>query len=196
MRRLALVIALAAAAVAQAPASAATIELGVQDDPVLVRHPAAFGGMGASGLIGWDHAYAAMDDLGVSAVRINVAWADVAGGSPDGALEWGLLDRAVDRARSEGRRVQLTLTGPAPAWASGDGKVSYMRPDATAFAAFATAAARHFAGRVARYSIWNEPNWHSYLLPRRTAARQYRQLYRLAYEAIERVDTGTEVLIG
>ena len=191
MRRF--VLALACGALLAGPAEAAPVELGIQDDPVLVRHPASFGGMGADRLIGWERAYEAMDALGVTAVRINVAWADVA--TRDG-FDWGPLDGAVDRARAGGRRVQLTLTGPAPPWASGNGLKGYFRPDATAFATFAGAAARHFHGRVARYSIWNEPNWHSYLLPRRTAARQYRRIYRLAHAAVKAVDPAIEVLIG
>ena len=35
----------------------------------------------------------------------------------------------------------------------------------------------HFRGRVARYAIWNEPNWWSLLGPSAHAARIYRRLY-------------------
>jgi hypothetical protein len=77
-----------------APAAAAPVELGVQDDPVLVRHPASYGGLGATSLIGWDRAYAATDALGAQAVRMNVAWADVA---TAGGHDWGTLDAAVNR---------------------------------------------------------------------------------------------------
>src|SRR5918992_423018 len=83
-----------------APAEARTIELGIQDDPVLVRQ---------SGAVGWDQAYAALADLHVAAIRINVAWAEVAGASAEAPFRWGVLDAAVDRARRAGRRVQLTL---------------------------------------------------------------------------------------
>src|SRR5918998_5102027 len=59
---------------AAAPAHA-SIELGVQDDPVIVRLPTAFGGFGADRLMPPTRVDAALDRLGVDTVRINVPWA-------------------------------------------------------------------------------------------------------------------------
>jgi hypothetical protein len=123
-------------------------------------------------------------------------------------------------------RVQLTLTGPAPAWATRNRKVSVDHPDPKRYAEFATAAAAHFNGRVRALSVWNEPNWHGLLTPDRlcrkvtkkvkvkakrgkrkvvrrrvrvcvkTSAPVYRELYRAAYAAIKRVAPGMPVWIG
>jgi hypothetical protein len=103
----------------------------------------------------------------------------------------------------------MTLVGPAPRWATADHRIGIVGPDPGAFARFAGDAARHFAGRVDRYSIWNEPNWHTWLAPStscrsghwgptcdRRLGSLYRALYRRAYDAIERADPEAKVLFG
>jgi hypothetical protein len=127
-----------------------------------------------SGFLAESAAFAALRDLRAKTVRMNVTPQD----------DLGRLARAVDRAIAHGLRVQMTLSGQA------------RRPDPAAFGRFAGDVARRFAGRVSRYSIWNEPNWHTYLLPRRRAPELYRPLYQAAYEAIKAVDPAIEVLIG
>jgi hypothetical protein len=69
-------------------------------------------------------------------------------------------------------------------------------PDAVKFGRFARAVAQHFEGRVDRYSIWNEPNWNTWLSPARQAASLYRKLYRAGYAAVKAVDPNAQVLIG
>src|SRR5215210_685609 len=192
-RLLALVIALFAA-LPVAPAAA--IELGVQDDPLVVRLPTAFGGFGAGKLLPPARVDAALDALGVDTVRINVPWAQVAGEHPGDPLRLGLYEAAVDRVRARGRRVQLTLSGPAPRWATGNRKVSAYAPSARLYAAFAGEVAARMAGRVARYSIWNEPNWWNLLRPRKRAARIYRRLFLRGAAAIRAADPAAKVLIG
>ena len=115
--------------VAAAPASA-QIELGVQDDPLVVRLPSAFGGFGAERLLAPARVDAALDALRVDTVRINVPWAQVAGERPGDPLQLGLYEAAVDRVRAGGRKVQLALSGPAPAWATANGRVSADAPSA------------------------------------------------------------------
>ena len=56
--------------------------------------------------------------------------------------------------------------------------------------------ARHFQGRVARYSLWNEPNWWNLLRPRREAARIYRRLYPRGRAAVKKADPAAGVLFG
>src|SRR3954470_2554202 len=165
------------ALLAAAPAVAAPLELGVQDDPLVVRLPSAFGGFGAARLLRPARVNAALDALAVDTVRINVPWAHVAGAQPGDPLHLALYEAAVDRVRARGRRVQPTLSGPAPPWATGDGHVSAYAPSARRYAEFAGEVAARLRGRVARYSIWNEPNWWSLLRPHRHAARIYRRLF-------------------
>jgi hypothetical protein len=95
-------------------------------------------------------------------------------------------------------RTQLVLAGPAPAYAAGNRRVSIpvVRPNASRFGDFASAAAEHFKGRVDRYSIWNEPNYPAWLSPQATSASQYRKLYLAGYHAIKTADPSAQVLIG
>jgi hypothetical protein len=192
-----LAAALAALALLVPAASApAALELGVQDDPLIVRLPTAFGGFGADRLLAPARVDAALRRLSVDTVRINVPWARVAGERPADPLDLGLYELAVDRVRASGRRVQLTLSGPAPRWATGNGVEGAWRPDARRYAAFARAVAARFRGRVARYAIWNEPNWWTLLRPRRVAPRLYRALYRRGHQAVKAADPGAAVLFG
>ncbi len=197
MARQALMLVATLSAIAcAAPAAAAPIELGVQDDPLVVRLPSAFGGFGADRLLAPERVDAALGALRVDTVRINVPWAQVAGSQPDDPLLLDRYETAVDRVVAAGRRVQLTLSGPAPRWATADGRVSAHAPSARRYAAFAGAVAQRFRGRVARYSIWNEPNWWSLLRPRRHAARIYRRLFLRGAAAVRAADPGAHVLIG
>jgi hypothetical protein len=187
---LAVVIALAM------PGAAKAVQFGVQDDPLLVRLPTAFGGFGAAKLLPSKRVDTALDQLRADLVRINVPWANVAGAGPKDGLDLGLYDTAVDRMLAQGRDVQMTLAGPAPAWATGDRKVGAWRPSARAYARFVGAVARHFQGRVVRYSLWNEPNWWNLLRPRLEAARIYRRLYTRGRAAVKEADPRAGVLFG
>ena len=77
---------------------------------------------------------------------------------------WLLTDAGLDRDVAAARPP---LGGRAPGWATGDGLPGVRDPDARAFGRFTSEAARHFKGRVGRFAIWNEPNWPSWLRPRR-----------------------------
>jgi len=151
-------------ALATSPAHAARgMEIGVQDDAQFLSSTDSARAA----------AFAHARKLGVSALRANVPWARIV--SDPGATvapasvsyDFTAYDRLVDEAAANGIRVQLTLAGPAPAWATGDHRISADHPDPARFAEFAGAAATHFAGRVRALSIWNEPNWHGLLTPER-----------------------------
>jgi hypothetical protein len=199
---LALLAAALVALVAAGSASAAPgLEVAVQDDGHLLSDDA---GSRAAALD-------AAASLGAVYVRANVAWAGTAP-SPKSrrtpaapVYDFTRYDRLIDEAAARGLRVQLTLTGPAPAWASGAHKLGVDRPDAKRFGVFAGQAAAHFSGRVTRYSVWNEPNWHGWLRPEKicrrgrcakTAARRYRSLYVAGYAAVKRADRSAQVWIG
>jgi hypothetical protein len=105
-------------------------------------------------------------------------------------------DDAIDAAAASGIRVQLTIAGPAPASVTSNHKVGFHHPIARLFGEFVRAMARHFRGRVDRYSIWNEPNYVSWLRPLEQSPAIYRKLYIAAYGAIKGVDPHAAVLIG
>lgn len=181
---------------AQADARRAPLEIGVQDDPLFVRQPRQYGGRGVEGLISRERAYGAARQLSARTVRINVIWKWVARTRSAGRWHWSYYDAAVDAALAHGVVPQLTLTGPAPRWATGNGRPGGRRPNARKFAEFVAAAASRYRGRVPRYSIWNEPNWPSWLSPQSEAPAIYRRLYRAAYTAVRAADPDAEVLIG
>jgi hypothetical protein len=191
-----LLLALALAALVPAGAHAAAgMELGVQDDAVLLDHAYSDAGLAL------DRAA----ELGAERVRVNLRWdramprrqARLKHAPADVEWEFGPLERLLADASARGLRMQVTLTGPAPRWATGPRRWSSNRaPRPVHFGRFAGAVARHFAGRIDRYSTWNEPNWHSRLQPHRGAPGRYRALHLRAYSAIKRADPAAQVLIG
>jgi hypothetical protein len=190
---LALAIAAPAGAAAQR-AQSQPLQIGLQDDQVFVQQ----------NLLSPPIGYNLASQLGASRLRINLGWAGVVGDSANDRsvprpvpYDWSDVDRAIDQAAANGLHVQLTLLGPVPAWASArHGKPSNFKPNPRLFAQFARAAAEHFKGRVDRYSIWNEPNYSSWLNPHVSAPQQYRKLYIGAYKGIKSVDPTAQVLLG
>jgi hypothetical protein len=175
--------ALAVAVLAPAAQAAKPLELGLQDDPVFAG-PSPWTGRG----------YGVARRLRVRTIRLNVLWRQIE--TSPGVYDWTRFDAAVEGERARHLRPQLTLTGPAPAWATGDGKPGVYDPDPRQYARFVAAAVEHFRGRVARYSLWNEPNWPTWLAPAKRAAPIYRALYKQGYAAAKRADPRARVLFG
>ncbi len=172
------------------------LELALQDDSVFLTK---------SHFKNTDKAYAHLRALGVTRLRVNVLWAyslppgqyNTRSRPAQRSYNFGQYQTMIDEAATHGIRVHASLTGPAPRWATGDRKrVSGLKPSASAFGEFAAAAATAFAGRVDRYSIWNEPNWRSWLGPISSQASLYRSLYTRGYAAIKQADPRAKVLIG
>jgi hypothetical protein len=171
------------------------MEVAVQDDSVFViQLPRP--GYRAKGL-------KLAQQMHVSTIRANVVWSYVVGNAAKKKNEpknirynWTGYDALIRDAKKKGIKVQLALTGPAPAYATGNHKIGPDRPKAAAFKRFAAAAASNFNGEVARYSIWNEPNHRAWISPIKSQARIYRALYTSGYDAIKSVDPTAKVLIG
>jgi hypothetical protein len=189
----ALVLVTAAPAAARAP-----LEVGVQDDPVFTREPSHYGGTAVGRMVPRYVGFRAAKRLRARVLKINLQWKHVIAEPPEagGVYDWRWYDRAVDAALAQGMVPQVTLTGHAPGFATASGVASHEDPDPAAFGRFAADAARHFAGRVRRWSIWNEPNWPSHLGPTERAAGIYRELYVAAHAAIKSVNPSAFVLIG
>jgi Cellulase (glycosyl hydrolase family 5) len=150
-----------------------------------------------------DQAFQQARALGVTRLRINIGWGPSLGGQqnlrfPPSAPKYNFakIDNLVDAANQYGIRIQMTLTGPAPAFATGTHRVGAYQPNAKYFGKFAAAVAAHFRGRVDRYSIWNEPNYVGWLAPLRQQPSLYRALYIAGYKAIKTADRGAKVFIG
>ncbi len=206
MRRLAPLLVLVALTALATPAQAASGEIGIADDRMLMP-----GGPLA------DKAVAEWAANGVDTVRIFAQWSKIAparkprGFHPanpnDPHYVWFYLDNAIARVRAAGMSVTLTVTGPGPLWSStapGRRRPAY-KPRPAAFAAFAEAVARRYAASVDRYILWNEPNIHVWLAPQARCTRSgctpvsphlYRALVRAAYPAIADHDPVAQIVIG
>jgi hypothetical protein len=195
-RRLALICALTlalAGAVSSTASGARHMEVAVQDDNVL------FGGLYSTPQVGLGLAR----KLHASRARVNVVWSYVVGKDAKKKkapkhihYNWSGFDLLLSNAAPYRIKLQLVLTGPAPAWATANHRKGVVKPKAKAFKAFAAAAAKHFRGRVDRYSIWNEPNFRGWLSPLSSGPKVYRALYLAGYSAIKKADPKAKVFIG
>ena len=204
MRRLLVLV--FATLVLASPAQAATPEIGIADDRILLP-----GGPAA------DRAVREWRALGVDTVRIFAHWGRHAparrprgfrASDPDDPrYGWVSLDQAVDRVRAAGMRVTLTVTGPGPAWTSAapGRRQGQWKPRPAAYADFAAAVAKRYGSRVDRYILWNEPNISAWLAPQARCRRGvctpvsphlYRALVRAAYPAIVANDPVAEIVFG
>jgi hypothetical protein len=174
--------------------AARAMEFALQDDAVFVDQR-------------WMERDTALDhaaDLRTKRIRVNVLWARalVAGADrrtvPAGGpvYDFSRIDALQAAAAARGIKLQLTISGPAPAWATKDGKVGNTAPDAAKYGAFVRTVVSHFAGRVDRYAIWNEPNLRAWLAPRERAASLYRALYLAGYANAKAADPRAKVLFG
>jgi Cellulase (glycosyl hydrolase family 5) len=193
---------LAAAATAvlaptSAPARAAeNMDIAVQDEAVLLN----------KSYFDRTAAYALLRDMNASRVRFNAIWASLNRSQSTlrkrpqkPVYDFGKLDEAIEVARSQGMKVQLTITGQAPAWASGDKKLATqgtVKPNAKLYARFVRTVVTRYKGRVDAYSIWNEPNHKGWLQPVRQGPALYRKLYEAAYPVIRKVDPAAKILIA
>jgi hypothetical protein len=191
-----LIAAAASAAAVLIPAASAHaarhMEVALQDDQVFLNRS-------------WydrDKAFERAKQLGVTRLRVNFIWAHEVANSrrrhapAHPAYNWWHFDDLIDQAAARGIRVELTLTGPAPAWATANHHVGNYKPSPRAYSRFVRAVVSHFKGRVDRYSIWNEPNWKSWLQPHFSAPGLYRKLYVAGYRAVKSSDRNAKVLIG
>jgi hypothetical protein len=181
MRRSAVLLGLMLAVLAGTAKSAQAFEIAVQDDRTFLA------GNGYDRARAFDQARA----IGASVLRVNVIYADWARRGPQP------YDALVDLARSKGFRVQFTLLGTpkyfdrrASRW------LGSRYPSPIRYASWVRVVARHFKGRVRRYSIWNEPNLVYYIEPQSKAASIYGNLFKAGYRTIKGIDRGAQVLFG
>jgi hypothetical protein len=161
------------------------------------------------------HAFEQMQRLGVHAIRVELPWGQVA---PDGesatrpnfeaenpgSYAWSDYEAVLTEAKRLKWPVLLTVTAPAPRWATANGKAPYVtRPDARDFKEFMTAVGKRFGSQVSLVAIWNEPNHPAYLLPQwnsngtPASPRIYRSLYQAGYEGLQAAGlTHPRVLFG
>jgi hypothetical protein len=189
----ALVALVAALSAAPGALAARNMEIAVQDDSVFVHQL----------YYGRTKALTRARQLKATRIRANVSWSSVLGRqaryrhSPKRPKwDFGLWDGLVNEANSKGIAVQLALTGPAPAFATSDHRIGPRGPKARYYRQFVKAAVQHFAGRVDRYSIWNEPNYVGWIAPLSKGPKLYRALYTTGWKTIKQYDPSAQVLFG
>ncbi len=174
------------------------MELAIQDDALFVQGNARWPG---------NKSFQYARAIGVTRIRVNLLWAYTmleddynARNKPSPiAYQFAQIDSLIDRAALNGIRVHLSLSGPAPRWANArkaPPSKAWYKPNAQEFGKWAAIVAEHFAGRVDRYSIWNEGNWKTWLGPLDAAPAIYRNMYTRGYAAIKAADPAAKVLIG
>ena len=168
--------------------------------------------------------FAAIRDLGIREVRLDLPWRGLEPSPPDGsshAYDWTIFDPVVGAAAEAGVRIQLTF-GKTPAWARGNSasdsvacrliSASSERPAAWAAphygAAFAAIVRRY--GRdgtywanhpglpnvpIVRYEVWNEPNLAGSWCPA-ASPELYADFFRQAYESATEEDPEVGLLVG
>jgi hypothetical protein len=149
--------------------------------------------------------------LGPDTLRIEFRWKEIAPSpgsktkpsfdasnpaSYQGALNgypgFGQYDDLVLRAHAMGFRLFGTITGDAPRWATAGGKGRNYKVNSSAYADFAEAVARRYAGNfsglptIHYFSIWNEPNHKDFLQPLSAGPALYRRLVEAGVPAIHR----------
>ncbi len=94
-------------------------------------------------------------------VRVGVGWCSLEEAGPGVVSEWYLqrLDATVAAAGARGLRVLATL-GCTPGWLSGSGSLTVLPEPAQVgeFERVARWLAGRYAGRIAAWEIWNEPD--------------------------------------
>jgi GH35 family endo-1,4-beta-xylanase len=142
------------------------------------------------------------DKLLVSRIRVNVPWSAVVN-SPKKKkrpkhrhYDFTSYDALYRQALKHHIKLQVTISGFAPAWATGNHKIGGYKIKVKYFKEFARAVAKHFRHAVDRYSVWNEANYVSWNGPLSRAAKTYRQLYQTAYGVLRKHDPHAKILIG
>jgi hypothetical protein len=141
----------------------------------------------------------AAQDLGVKWSREEMSWANL---EPDGKgiYNWGVYDPWINELVKRGIGVVGTIE-TTPSWASGMG---HSQPDwywnaprnPQDFVDFAYAAARHYAGKIDVWEIWNEPDVEGTFKCDCDRAALYAQMLAGSYKAIKDANPRATVLIG
>jgi hypothetical protein len=130
-------------------------------------------------------------EAGFSWIRIQVGWRDV---EPEpGQYTFAHVDRLVDLARANNIHVVASVL-KAPHWVTGDG-TDGIPENSGAFRVLMEQLARHFAGRIDAYEVWNEQN-----LAVETGGHvdmgRYVNLLRDGYQGVKAGDPNAIVLFG
>jgi hypothetical protein len=142
-----------------------------------------------------DRTASALSDVGARWVRLTANWAD-AEPTKGQYSDWWLkhYDRAIDLARNAGAKVVL-MSYQSPSWASGSSVKETPPQNPADFANYMHFLANRYAGKVAAYEVWNEPNIDRFWSTGANAG-QYVSMLKPAYTAIKSADPNAKVVFG
>jgi Cellulase (glycosyl hydrolase family 5) len=154
--------------------------------------------------------------LGVDRLRVSAFWDQIApkpgrrnkpsfdAASPTAPqYRFANLDRVVQSAGAHGLRVMISITTPAPLWATGNPSKHdrQWKPKVDEFALFARAVAARYGSQADQFAILNEPNQPGWLAPQSNkrgfyAPHHYRGMVRAAFPAIRAGSPRDTILVG
>jgi hypothetical protein len=105
-------------------------------------------------------------------------------------------DKLYLGAKKRHIKLELTISCPAPVWATGDHHIGCHKVDVGDYGHFVRAVVKHFHHKVDRYTIWNEPNFRTWNEPLKDNAKRYRKYYGEAYKIIHGYDKRIRIFIG
>ncbi|MBC7812396.1 MAG: LysM peptidoglycan-binding domain-containing protein, partial [Burkholderiales bacterium] len=131
--------------------------------------------------------------LGMNWIKYEVSWRDLE--VVEGTIDFAQLDNAIALFADRGLSILLTVTD-APDWARTSTEESGPPDELADYATFVGAVAARYAGRVAAYEVWDEPNlrreWNSTV--HNISAASYIELLRLAHDAIKAADPNAVIV--
>jgi hypothetical protein len=135
--------------------------------------------------------YAHLGRLGVKWARAQTGWCRCE--TEKGKYDFRWLDEIADGLLAQGVEPWFSLSygnrlyTPEAPDASAVGFCPMFTPEARqGWAAFVDAIARHFAGRVKKWEIWNEPNGKTFWRPKQPDAAGYVELARFTAPRVRR----------
>jgi hypothetical protein len=172
--------------------------LNEQDPSAVDRHMREFRSLGADRL----RVSAFWDQIAPKPGRRNKPSFDAA--SPtDPKYHFANLDRVVQSAAAHGLKVMISITTPAPLWATANPSKHdrQWKPKPDEFALFSRAIAARYGPDADQFAILNEPNQPGWLQPQSTkrgyyAPHLYRRLVLAAFPEIRAGSPGDTILVG
>jgi YVTN family beta-propeller protein/VCBS repeat-containing protein len=139
-----------------------------------------------------DQAFGKLQASGINTVRVLMPWAGIE--PTNDGWRWTEADRLVTTANAHGIEI-LAVLNSTPGWAAATGTPALSGRPASPqeFAEFAGAVATRYAGKIAAYEVWNEPNGQVFWAPAPNAA-QYTEILKAAYPAIKTADPAAIVV--
>jgi len=125
-------------------------------------------------------------DAGFTWVKQWFAWRDIEGAGK-GKYDWETTDRIVDQVQEFGLKL-IVRVDREPDWAGPP------PGNSDHFAAFLSAMATRYKGRIQAYQVWNEPNLAREWGNKPPNAQEYTQMLKKAYQAIKKADPNALVI--